>query len=162
MKAHDAIEQAYKNGYAKGYEDGKRDACPEDCSPETKIKTHFAKIIVEGPVECPYYGILYFDPRDRVYHIGYGSYERKYVFQWLSENFEICNDDVELSDPIRHGRWVYRYEGKDANKCYDCSECKGTALYKPEVDELGHWRLVQALSDNCPHCGADMRGVGDG
>ena len=61
-------------------------------------------------------------------------------------------------DAGKKGRWVDRYGGKYANKCYDCSECKGTALYKPEADELGHWRFVQALSDNCPHCGADMRG----
>ena len=65
-------------------------------------------------------------------------------------------------DAGKKGRWVDRYGGKYANKCYDCSECKGTALYKPEADELGHWRFVQALSDNCPHCGADMRGNEDG
>lgn len=61
-------------------------------------------------------------------------------------------------DAVKHGRWVDRYGGKYANKCFDCSECKGTALYKPKEDELGHWRFVQALTDNCPNCGARTDG----
>lgn len=60
---------------------------------ETKniCKTHFAKIIVEGTAEKPYYSILYFDPADRQYHIGYSSFYLNLVFQWLSEWFEIVD-----------------------------------------------------------------------
>lgn len=59
-------------------------------------------------------------------------------------------------DRVRHGRWVDRYGGKYANHLYECSECKGKALYNIEVDVLGKENLVQALSAVCPHCGARM------
>lgn len=61
-------------------------------------------------------------------------------------------------DAVKHGRWVDRFGNKYANHHYECSECKESALYKVEVNELGHERFVQALSDNCPHCGANMKG----
>lgn len=54
-----------------------------------KIKTHFAKIIVEGTAEKPYYSILYHDPKRKEYFNGYGSYNLAYVFQWLKEEFEV-------------------------------------------------------------------------
>ena len=57
-----------------------------------KIKTHYAQIIVDGTAEKPYYNILYFDPTDREYHIGFGSYCLEYVFKWLSEEFEIIEE----------------------------------------------------------------------
>jgi hypothetical protein len=56
-----------------------------------KIKTHFARIIVSGTAEKPYYDIMYFDPTDGEYHIGFGSYYLKYVFGWLAEEFEIVD-----------------------------------------------------------------------
>lgn len=63
------------------------------------------------------------------------------------------------------GRWEDRYGGKYANPFYECSVCKKTiiptAVYKIEVDLLGHEHIVQALTDFCPNCGADMRGVED-
>ena len=54
-----------------------------------KIKTNFAKIFVSGSAEKPYYNILYFDPVDKNYHVGFGSFYLPYVFKWLSEEFEI-------------------------------------------------------------------------
>ena len=56
---------------------------------KNKIQTHFAKVIVDGSSEKPYYNIMYFDQTDRECHIGFGSYCLEYVFQWLSEEFEI-------------------------------------------------------------------------
>lgn len=56
-----------------------------------KIKTHFAKIIIGGTAEKPYYSIMYFDPTDREYHIGFSSYSLEYVYKWLSEEFEIVD-----------------------------------------------------------------------
>lgn len=105
MKTYEATEQAYKNGYKKGYEDGKRDA-----QKHPKIKTHFAKIIVEGTVEKPYYSILYYDPAKKEYFNGYGSYYIVNVFQWLSEEFEIIGDAV-FADPVVHGQWVGEADG---------------------------------------------------
>ena len=62
------------------------------------------------------------------------------------------------AEPVRHGRWIDRYGGKYANHLYECSECKGKALYNIEVDVLGHENLVQKLSAACPHCRAKMDG----
>jgi hypothetical protein len=81
MDEHTSHELAYKKGYEKGYADG--------CRLVEKIKTHFAKIIVGGTVDKPYYSILYFDPKDREFHIGYSSYILAYVFLWLHEYFEV-------------------------------------------------------------------------
>ena len=76
------------------------DATPDDCIKKTKRKTHFAKVIVSGTAEKPYYDIIWFDYMDGQYHIGYGSYNLDFVFQWLSECFEIVDaptvDAVEV------------------------------------------------------------------
>lgn len=54
------------------------------------------------------------------------------------------------SEPVKHGRWVDLYGGKYDNHLYECSECKGKALY--------YYAAGQLLSDYCPHCGAKMDG----
>lgn len=53
-----------------------------------KIKTNFVQMIVDVVDEKPYYGILYFDPRDDEYHIGYNSFSFENTFGWFVENFE--------------------------------------------------------------------------
>ena len=61
-----------------------------------KVETHFARVIVDIIDDKPYYHILFFDPRDCEWHIGFGSYSIENTFGWLRENFEInCggNDD---------------------------------------------------------------------
>ena len=75
------------------------DASADNCIETTKIKTHFARIIVDGTAETPYYNILYFDPTDREYHIGFGSYLLENVFKWLSEEFEIVGDAF-FAEPV--------------------------------------------------------------
>lgn len=67
-------------------------ATPDCCIEHAKIRTHFTSIIVSGTVEEPFYEILYFDPTDGEYHIGWGSYKLANVFKWLSEDFEIMED----------------------------------------------------------------------
>lgn len=56
-----------------------------------KIKATSAEIIVRGSVDTPYYGIKYQEVDSSEYHIGYGSYNLKYVFEWLEDCFEIVN-----------------------------------------------------------------------
>lgn len=76
--------------------------CSEDNRSETtKIKTHFAKIIVSGTADKPYYDIMWLDPVERIFHIGYGSYCLEYVFKWLSEEFEIVEPPT-----IEAQRWI--------------------------------------------------------
>ena len=58
-----------------------------------KIKTPFAKIIVDGTVEKPYYSILWLDKENKGYNVGYSSYCIDYVFKWLEVVFEIVAAD---------------------------------------------------------------------
>lgn len=112
-----------------------------------KIKTPYAKIFVGGTAEKPYYNILYFDPADREFHVGFGSFSLDYVFKWLADEFEIT-DGVDAADvePVRHGRWEMRPTGMETDtgpeyKAY-CTVCnEPNKQYQPPY---------------CPHCGAKM------
>ena len=98
------------------------------CGESVKIKTHFAKIIVDGTAKKPYYNILYFYPKDRTYHIGFGSFCLEYVFKWLSEEFEIVEatpvDAVEVvrCKDCKHA-WIhpcgYVYCHRDGRNAYE-------------------------------------------
>lgn len=117
------------------------------CTHKNKIKTNFAKIFVSGTPGRPYFNILYFDPEDQDYHVGFGSYYLEYVFKWLLEEFEI--EDAPAADvaPVVHGRWIPhdRVFGDDflvCSKCQFVSEDRSTRRYY-------HY---------CPNCGAKMDG----
>lgn len=72
------------------------------CTNKNKIKTNFAKIFVCGSAEKPYYNILYFDPVDKKWHVGYGSFYLSYVFKWLSEEFEIEDEPAaDVAEVVR-------------------------------------------------------------
>lgn len=62
----------------------------EEPKQKIKIRTHFAKIIVNESGE-PYYGILYFNPLDKTYYIGFGSYKLSYVRNWLKDEFDVSD-----------------------------------------------------------------------
>lgn len=72
---------------------------------KNKIKTNFAKIFISGTPDRPYFNILYFDPADQDYHVGFSSYCLEYVFKWLSEEFEIESFPAADVVPVRHARW---------------------------------------------------------
>ncbi len=59
---------------------------------------------------------------------------------------------------VVHGRWEDEHGGKYANPRYRCSVCKERALYKFKRDLLDNWKEEQALTPNCPNCGAKMDG----
>lgn len=113
------------------------------CTQKNKIKTSFAKIFVSGTTDRPYFNILYFDPVDQDYHVGFGSYCLEYVFKWLSDEFEI--EDAPAADvaPVVHGRWV---DGK-------CSNC-GVDI--PTDD--AHDAIFEDECRFCYYCGARMDG----
>lgn len=111
-----------------------------------KIKTPYAKIFVGGTAEKPYYNILYFDPADREFHIGFGSFSLDYVFKWLADEFEIT-DGVDAADvePVRHGRWVR----KGSNwRCSACGKGYRISCGSPPANTFNY----------CPNCGAKMDG----
>ena len=70
------------------------------CTHKDKIKTSFAKIFVSGTPDRPYFNILYFDPVDQDYHVGFSSYCLEYVFKWLSEEFEIEDAPAANGAPV--------------------------------------------------------------
>lgn len=117
---------------------------------EPKIKTHFARIVVCGTEQNPYYNILYYDPADKEYHIGYGSYCISFVRQWLAEEFEITPG---MNEPVVHGEWI-SVDGTPECDEWDCSVCErrltfGELLNAEDVYEWNHY---------CPDCGAKMDG----
>ena len=67
----------------------------------TKIKTHHARIVVDGAAEKPYYSIEWYDPTKNEYFLGYSSYYIDYVFKWLEECFEIVEATKTNADRIR-------------------------------------------------------------
>jgi hypothetical protein len=126
------------------------DASADGFSETKKIKTHFARIIVSGNAECPYYEILYFDPADKKYHIGYSSYYLEYVFQYLSQVFEIVDANTVDAVEVVHGKWEIRDDGYGC-ELMCCSVCK-SEFYDGDND------TVDCLHNYCPNCGAKMDG----
>lgn len=65
----------------------------EEKKDDYKIKTPYARIYVSGTREKPYYGITYFDPKDRDMRTGFGSYSLDLVFKWLAEEFDVAKPE---------------------------------------------------------------------
>lgn len=63
---------------------------------DEKIKTHFARIIVTGKTDKPYYEIMYYDPKDKMFYIGYSSYDLGIVKGFLKRYFEVEG----INDPL--------------------------------------------------------------
>lgn len=76
-----------------------------------RIQTPFAHIIVNGTPQSPYYNILYLDPADGEYHVGFGSFYLGNVFKWLREEFEIIREEPPAikSIPVKD---LYDEEGE--------------------------------------------------
>ena len=66
-----------------------------------KIKTHHARIVVDGTAEKPYYSIEWYDHAKNEYFLGYSSYYIGNVFKWLEECFEIIEASKTNADKIR-------------------------------------------------------------
>ena len=113
-----------------------------------KIKTPFAKMIIDGSREKPYFSILYFDPADKDFHIGYSSYYLDYVFNWLNENFEIVEDGNFALSALRpvSREWVEKMKKEPVERGYD-------ELYAPtyKCPECGFWNTGRG--NFCRNCG---------
>ena len=62
--------------------------------------------------------------------------------------------DVE---PVKRGRWIYNIESGE----YVCSACGENALSFRKDTLYGVDLYETCLTDYCPNCGADMRGIND-
>lgn len=131
-----------------------REAATAD-SDRNKIKTPFARIVVEGTPGKPYYNIWYFDPVDGECHIGFGSYCLGNVFNWLAEEFEVTEPRADV-EPVRHGNWNIRL-ADEMTLCLECSICGR------KVDNIDLHYLLEAgeYGEACRrypycHCGAKM------
>lgn len=128
----------------------------DDFGEVNKIKTPFAQIIVCGTAEKPYYNILYFDPLDGCCHIGFGSYFIDCVSKWLSEEFEITEDELDVDlVPVVHGHWTEKQ-----NTMYDSTRGEDVHWFTYVCSKCGQ----EAMNDFrfCPFCGTRMDGVSDG
>lgn len=118
-------------------------ASADEC--KHKIKTPFAKIIVGGTPEKPYYNIWYFDPTDGECHIGFGSYCLDNVFNWLAEEFEITELHTDII-PVVHGRWEYIPQTLNTLSQLRCPFCRWWS-FDPSIDGVYNY---------CPGCGCKM------
>ena len=66
-----------------------------------KIKTNYARIVVDGTAEKPYYSIEWYDHTKNEYFLGYSSCYIGYVLKWLEECFEIVEVPKTNADRIR-------------------------------------------------------------
>ena len=114
-----------------------------------KIKAIQPKIIVEGTIERPYYGILYYDTSDKIWHFGYGSYNLENVVKWRQEYIEVVAETADI-EVVRHGEWL-----QDPEDCYGgdyiCSICGNYA-------EESYRGSNSVLTNYCSKCGAKMDG----
>lgn len=117
-----------------------------NCKKKHKVKS--AEIVVRKITEKPYYEIKYFDLSDNEYHIGYGSYKLKYVFDWLEQCFEIVEKEKKTNaDKVRDmadeelARFLVDFNecevcgqfDKNSGKCNDLSKFICTKGYKELV-----------------------------
>lgn len=99
------------------------------CTHKNKIKTNFAKIFVCGSAEKPYYNILYFDPVDKKWHVGFGSFYLSYVFKWLSEEFEIEDETAaDVAEVVRCKDCIYNIDGM----CFSRTSFKSAVAVEPD------------------------------
>lgn len=66
---------------------------------KAKIKTPFAKIIVNNNPEKTYYNLMWW--QDGGMHIGFGSANLSFVRKWLNEEFEVERPAADVAPVIR-------------------------------------------------------------
>lgn len=112
-----------------------------------KIKTSFARIIVEGTPTKPYYNIEYFDPTDKEYHIGFGSYYLDNVFNWFAEEFEITESHTDTdTDYISRAALLARYDAEHVGPPGRARELIATAP-AADVVPVVHGELTERIRE---------------
>lgn len=60
-----------------------------------KIKAIHPHIVVGGKIDKPCFSIHWYDVKKKEMYIGYSSYNLNYVREWLKENFEIVEPEID-------------------------------------------------------------------
>ena len=121
----------------------------DGCNETAKIKTHHARIVVDGTADKPYYSIEWFDPAKKEYYLGYSSYFMGNVFNWLSECFEIVDAPTVDAVEVVHGRWkAHKPDCRGYTAGFICS-CCGDTIYTD-------YCMKECEYNYCPNCGAKM------
>ena len=127
----------------------------EAAAKREKIKTSFARIIVNNNPEKTYYNIMWW--QDGEMHVGLGSANLNFVRKWLSEEFEVASPPADV-EPVRNGRWEecdwvdVDEHGFGTRRTFKaglrCSQC--ACVFKKELLWKRNW---------CPNCGAKWKVV---
>ena len=110
----------------------------------TKIKTHHARIVVDGTAEKPYYSIEWYDPKKNEYFLGYSSYYIDYVFKWLEEWFEIVEAHKTNADHIRSmndeelAAWIASMTTV-CECCAEINECESPKCFNKCLHGVEDW-----------------------
>ena len=120
-----------------------------------KIKTPYAKIIVEGKNDYPYYSIVYYDTEKKEWMNGFGSYNRHYVFDWFKNEFEVTMEADCF--PVIHGRWLWHDLKEDGfTTCQGAwAECSNWTVVnkKDTIFKYIFWERLDSLPipESCFH-----------
>ena len=60
-----------------------------------KIKAIHPHIVVGGKIDNPCYSIEWYDIEKQSMYLGYSSFRLEYVQQWLNEDFDVVDTDIE-------------------------------------------------------------------
>lgn len=116
--------------------------------PLDKIKAFRPQIIVTGTVEKPYYEILYYDISDKIWHIGYSSYNLANVIAWKDECFEVVGE-IEDMQPTADVVEVIR--------CEKCKHGNVSTISKTKdgQEKIACYcnlkKMVTDIDDYCPN-----------
>lgn len=130
-----------------------------------KIKAIQPMITVGGKIEKPCYSITYYDTSDKMWHIGFGSFDLANVKKWLKEEFEVVAETADVAE-VKHGYWIYKHRhrgGFERKTGYDEFGNPHTITVdnryetdEPYCSECG--KLGETFLNYCGNCGAKMDG----
>lgn len=112
-----------------------------------KIRTNFAKIIVSGTREKPYYEIMYFDHPKNEMCIGYSSYNLKCVFRWLEDIFEVVEEKDEPMEKQNKPR-ICEVLGVEVRERFD-TECYKDAFIERDGTVRTNFRCLMDSDRVC-------------
>ena len=77
---------------------------------------------------------------------------------WVDDTLDYIDSEPAADvEPVKRGRWIYNIESGE----YVCSACGENALSFRKDTLYGGDLYETCLTDYCPNCGADMRGIND-